>query len=148
MIQLGDRDDSFTITVRDLKRMAKIASLMLERQLSKECNAHILKINSATKKLKNKMMIYANEKKTKNQILKEMDEEDSREQLAKKVRQNIEQSVLGYVLYLFLFEKLYSHYQTIKISEEKLRRDLREVIGISIGKDLNADIERFSEETS
>lgn len=37
MIQLGDRDDSFTISVRDLKRMVNIASLMLERQISKEC---------------------------------------------------------------------------------------------------------------
>ena len=91
--------------------------------------------------------MYGNEKKSKNQILKEMDDEDKREELGKQLRQNIEQSVLGYVLYLFLFEKLYSHYQTIKISEEKLRKDLREVIGISIGKDLNADIERFSEET-
>ena len=33
MLNLNDRDDSFSITVRDLKRLAKCASSLLEEQI-------------------------------------------------------------------------------------------------------------------
>lgn len=148
MIQLGDRDDSFTISVRDLKRMVNIASLMLERQISKECLGQIQKNNSQAKKLKNKMMVFSNEKKSKNQIIKEIEDEDQREEVAKKLKQSIEQSVVAYVVYLFLFEKLYSHMQSIRIPEDKLKRDLKEIISISFGRDLKMDIELFTNETN
>lgn len=68
--------------------------------------------------------------------------------MAKKLKQSIEQSVVAYVVYLFLFEKLYSHMQSIRIPEDKLKRDLKEIISISFGRDLKMDIELFTNETN
>ena len=41
MLQLDDKDDSFTISVRDLKRMSKVANCLLESSQVKNCLDHV-----------------------------------------------------------------------------------------------------------
>jgi hypothetical protein len=78
ILKLADKDDTFSITVRDLKRIGKCCNSILESLVLKESKKQTLIVDHALKK-KNKLMIYSMEKKLKSSLIKEMEEEDERD---------------------------------------------------------------------
>lgn len=69
-LSLSDRDDYFSITVRDVKRLLRCSQIIIDEKLGRS--------NMSLKK-KNQMMTYNMELKSRAQIAKEQEDEDERE---------------------------------------------------------------------
>eukprot|EP00347_Sterkiella_histriomuscorum_P021796 403332737 len=133
MLNLNDRDDSFSITVRDLKRLAKCASSLLEEQIIRKSQEQGL-FNKQESQRKSKLSQYSMEKKTKQHILKEIEVEDERDQSQKQIRIALEDGIICYILGLFLNEKLCSFYRNLLIQEDQAKKDIRGIIQSIFGK--------------